>query len=456
MKMADFSNLEFNRRLIRWRWSIAASISALVLILEVAVRRQNERVANPENFYLELLLFAITLPLLFGISLSMLKARSELVNTISRYDRLRGTRLHLRNARDWDEMATILLQIPRAEIPLVGDALMIYNQKTGAFERVTSWSRAGWKLPPPVPSMSSESCTLCMEQALESPRTCIPCCCLPADGTCYPSTIFCLPIGHSRHWSGLLILYLEPGVMPKPDQIQPLIELSLDIDLNIERLQLRQIILGEISAADVERRRLAHYLHDTLAHNIAFLRLKLEQLSGIDKIYSSSTIHRDLDQMLEIANQSYGQVRNLLTNLMDESAKDFVASLTECATMIAVRANFEVEISQDGPPKKLAPHIQRQILYIARELLRNVEKHAHAEKVHIVLKWQKNSIAMTFLDNGQGFDLSVLEEKNGSHGLHIIEEYTQELNGLFTLTTSPAAGTQVNLWFPLVPTPVNL
>lgn len=455
MKMADFSNIEFNRRLIRWRWSIAASISALVLILEVAVNRQNERSANPENFYLELLLFAIMLPLLFGILLSMYKARLELVNTISRYERLRDTRLHLSNARDWDEMATILLQIPRAKIPLVGDALMIYDQKTGAYEPVTSWSRAGWKLPLPVPSMSSESCTLCMVQALESPDICIPCCCLPADGTSSPVTTFCLPLGHSRQWSGLLILYLQPGVMPKPDQIQPLIELSPDIDLNIKRLQLRQIILGEISSAEVERHRLAHYLHDTLAHNIAFLRLKLEQLSGIDKIYSSTTIHRDLDQMLEIANQSYGQVRNLLTNLMDEPATDFVAALTECAKTIAVRANFEVEISEDGSPKKPAPQIQRQILYIAREVLRNVEKHAHAEKVYIMLNWQKNSIAMTFLDNGQGFDLRVLEEKNGSHGLHIIEECTQELNGQFTLTTTPAAGTQVNLWFPLIPTPVS-
>lgn len=448
MKMADFSNLTFNQQLFRWRWSIAALISLLVFAFEVTVRRQSMMATNPGEFYLEVLFFAITLPLLFGITLSMLRTRSELEHTVTQYDHLRSTRQHMNNAGDWDELATILLQIPRAMLPLVGDALMMYNQKTGIFERVASWSRAGWNLPSPIPSAISEACTLCMVKTSDTPLICVPCCCLQADGISSPAKIYCHPLGHDRQWSGLLILYLEPGFTPEPDQIQPLIELSSDIDLNIERFQLRQMVVGEASAAEAERQRVAHQLHDTLAHNVAFLRLKLEQLSGIDQSYYSS-IHNDIDQMLEIANQSYSQVRDLLTNLLDKPSTDFVAALTECVTTIAARANFEVEFSEDGSRKPLTPQIERQILYIAREVLRNVEKHAHAGKVNIVLNWQKASITMTFSDNGQGFDVRVLEKKNGNHGLHIIEKYTQELNGEFTLNTAPAAGTQVNLWFPL-------
>jgi signal transduction histidine kinase len=269
MKMADYSNLTFNQQLFRWRWSIAALISIFVFAFEVAIRHQTLMATNPKAYYLEVLFFAITLPLLFGITVSMLRTRSELVHTITQYDHLRGTRQHLNNAGDWDELATILLQIPRAMLPLVGDALMIYNQKTGFTSAWPAGVEPGGAYQPDSFGDPRNLHALHVKTS-ETPIICLPCCCLQADGLSSPSKIYCHPLGHDRQWSGLLILYLEPGFTPEPDQIQPLIELSSDIDLNIERFQLRQIVVGEASAAKAERQRVAHYLHDTLAHNVAF------------------------------------------------------------------------------------------------------------------------------------------------------------------------------------------
>jgi len=92
--------------------------------------------------------------------------------------------------------------------------------------------------------------------------------------------------------------------------------------------------------------------------------------------------------------------------------------------------------------------VQQQVLYLFQEVLTNVAKHAKAQQVGIDLLWSETALTVKLSDDGQGFDPEIIQPE-GHFGLMLMRERAREINGRLTLTSNPAAGTNLTLWLPL-------
>jgi signal transduction histidine kinase len=91
---------------------------------------------------------------------------------------------------------------------------------------------------------------------------------------------------------------------------------------------------------------------------------------------------------------------------------------------------------------------QRQNLYlIFKEAIHNIIKYASCKSVTIHIEYTSGFIQLTIRDDGNGFDPAVTNAFNGN-GLKNMKTRTGEINGLFSLESSPGHGTMITVRFP--------
>jgi signal transduction histidine kinase len=93
------------------------------------------------------------------------------------------------------------------------------------------------------------------------------------------------------------------------------------------------------------------------------------------------------------------------------------------------------------------PDAHRLAFYrTAQEALTNVQKHAHAQQVWLVLSKSDDAVTLLVGDDGQGLSLS--SEQTG-FGLHGLRERAGQLGGELHLEPRSGGGTQLSLRLPL-------
>lgn len=204
------------------------------------------------------------------------------------------------------------------------------------------------------------------------------------------------------------------------------------------RNQKEKILTQTIHTMQLE---IARDLHDTVGQNIGFLRMKLEHLSGMGKI-KKAEMQGELQTMAKAANESYDLMRGTLAVLQSDDSADLFQIFSRYADQIEERSSLKVSFSSNGDPRPLSPKRMRQLFYIFREALTNIEKHAQAGSVSIRIDWDKNCLDLAVSDNGKGFD--PLSTQYGNHyGLKFMRERAEVLNGSLDITSVAGSGTKL-------------
>ncbi len=196
-------------------------------------------------------------------------------------------------------------------------------------------------------------------------------------------------------------------------------------------------------AAQDERRRISQELHDTLAQQLGYLYLALERMSA-----GAEMDRGQVAQLRDIANDAYEQVRMALTALRPTPDGSLAGQLYAHARLAGSRAGFEVHVESQGEAQTLSEQAQRRLLYLLREALANVEKHAGARRVDMLLDWQPDSLRVWLADDGRGFAPNG-ESAPGHFGMLIMQEHARELHAGLEVASEPGAGTQVTVTLPL-------
>jgi signal transduction histidine kinase len=317
--------------------------------------------------------------------------------------------------KDWDDLASILYQFIKNQLPLVGLSLHVYNPISEKYEIVTEML-SGEEIEP---------------------------------------FVHCLPLIHGGKQIALLNLYMFPDGSYPPAKKELIERVAPEVAMAIERIDgFRLLTQSTLAVQKNERNRIARHLHDTIGHDLAYLCLKLDQLSSSPGPMNGSVkFHSEIESLYNVANNAVDHVRNLLGELQDEDhaipSPDLVSNVKECALLIGARGNFQVNIEiSRGDPKTLLPQMHRQILYLVREILRNVEKHAYAQNVTLTINWSEDALTIKISDDGLGFDVNRWQKKEGHYGLKTMREIVYELNGSLSMVSNPGKGTQITIGLP--------
>lgn len=191
---------------------------------------------------------------------------------------------------------------------------------------------------------------------------------------------------------------------------------------------------------------IARDLHDTIGQNIGFLRMKLDHLSSQNKV-KMTELQGELNTMAKAANESYDLMRGTLAVLQYGDSSDLFRIFYRHGESIEERSGIRVEFVNEGTPRTLSPGRMRQLFYVFREALTNVEKHARADRVSVSILWGDACLRLVIADNGRG--IGDVETANGNHyGLKFMRERVESMSGVMNIESAKDSGTELFIQVP--------
>lgn len=447
--IGQFSKSKLGTQLTRRRWLVMFLLGLTALTIEAIEHYRAGGAFVSVHFISEILFFAVIIPTL-GVFLLGLLARSETERDLV----VQNFNQHLIFGKElittpiWEDLVTKAIELPKSIVPIENICLRVYNRKKAQFETVAFWSADPDTSLQVAPQFCVEDCSNCSRASTNNldPLSSI----LEKKESFTPgdSQKYCLPLAYGGSVIATLHFSVPGGVTVSKDQAHAMISLAPELAIAIDRARLQTSNTKRAEAIMAERRRIATELHDNLGQNISFLRLKLDQLTNEDTLQGIAAIRKDLVYMNNIANEAYVQVRGTLDALHASSQVNFSEAMRIQSEAVAERTNLKVVLTNQGQPCELPPHVQHQVLYICREALNNIEKHANAQLVEIDLIWGEYDLTVKIVDDGQGFDPHAVNY-DGHYGLTIMQERVEEINGQLKITSDLSKGTILTLKLPI-------
>ena len=202
-----------------------------------------------------------------------------------------------------------------------------------------------------------------------------------------------------------------------------------------------------------ERERLARELHDDLAQDLAFLRLKLIEADRSLGPSTSAGTRLLVKETFSIVDRGYQNLRQAIFGLraLDVEAsgglvpalRDYLGDFSEVRKIPVM-----LEVSGDGV-FQLGPQAQSHLIRIVHEALTNIVKHADASKGIVRLEKDGDTARITVEDDGKGFAVEKIPEDGLHFGLQAMRGRAEAAGGTLTVDSSPGQGARVIVRLPL-------
>jgi two-component system, NarL family, sensor kinase len=199
-------------------------------------------------------------------------------------------------------------------------------------------------------------------------------------------------------------------------------------------------------AAAEERNRLAREVHDTLAQGLTAIALQLDTAELL--LPPGAEAIGLVVQARELTRRSLEEARRAVWGLHPTPLENrtLAEALDTEVTAFARRAGIECSYQMQGEPVPLTIEHATALFRIAQEALHNVEKHAHAERVHVELEFRAEppAVLLRVADDGRGFAAeSVTPSPDGGFGLAGMRERARLVGGTFEVESGAGCGTQL-------------
>ncbi len=195
-----------------------------------------------------------------------------------------------------------------------------------------------------------------------------------------------------------------------------------------------------------ERNRLARDLHDSAKQKAFAALAQLGTANGIIK-----TKPDEVKPHLKEAETLVYEVIQELTFLIQEiypialQEKGLPTTLREYVFEWKNRNDAVINLTVQNE-RKLPLEVEQAIYRFIQEALANVSRHSKAKKVDISLVYNKDSLQVTVIDDGSGFDMN---QKAKGMGFRSMRERIGGIRGTIQIQSSPGQGTHVTVQLPI-------
>ena len=203
----------------------------------------------------------------------------------------------------------------------------------------------------------------------------------------------------------------------------------------------------ERAVTRTERARMAREIHDTLAQGFTGI---VTQLQAAEQAPDEAARRRHTDAALALARDGLAEARRSV-NALRPAALD-AAGLPEALRNVAgawsARTGIPVQVTTSGDARGLPTETEVALLRTAQEALANVDRHAEAHRVRLVLRSDARGTVLEVRDDGRGFDPDERAShptygQDGGYGLVAMRERIESVAGEFTVESRPGNGTRV-------------
>lgn len=221
-------------------------------------------------------------------------------------------------------------------------------------------------------------------------------------------------------------------------------------DITAQKENEKLILKTIISTQSAEQRRVADDLHDSLGQELSMAQLMLSNFSRFsvdDKEYynlielCNDILENSIKRLREIC---FDLMPNVLVNGGIELAIDTLVGKLQ--RLDKVEVDF---VSTENFPR-LFNELEIVMYRIVQEFINNMIKHSKANRLNIHLIEHDETVEIKLSEDGQGFDLTKLENVGENRGISNIKTKVLAYNGEYKLKSKPGKGTQLWVEFPKI------
>jgi signal transduction histidine kinase len=206
------------------------------------------------------------------------------------------------------------------------------------------------------------------------------------------------------------------------------------------KLQSQQVVLNE-------RLRISRELHDELGSTLSGIAMYSHLTREQIKTGKTQEVEKSLNNMQQTAGSMVDKLKDIvwLVNPEQDSLQKLMERLEDYAEEMAMLKNTEIKISMPARPSgiNLPVESRRNIYLFCKEALNNAVKYSDADLIELTMKeLDHKKIEFTISDNGKGFEPTSVKKGNG---LLNMRQRAADINGIFSLKSSPGHGTIISL-----------
>lgn len=214
---------------------------------------------------------------------------------------------------------------------------------------------------------------------------------------------------------------------------------------DIKQKILLNVINASIDSQEIERKKIASFLHDNINSLLSSVGLHLNVFTAQNHIKSE-----EIRKAKAILQEAHDLLRDMSHDLIPTLLVRFgliyaLEDLCERISNSGLDFKFSSTISTE---KRYSEKFEMKLYFIITELFNNIIKHSDAKKAHITLSEKQNQFIIMIHDNGIGFKTDKLTEVEG-FGLNRIRARIKKYKGSIAINSKSNEGTTIKIEIPL-------
>jgi signal transduction histidine kinase len=206
-----------------------------------------------------------------------------------------------------------------------------------------------------------------------------------------------------------------------------------------------------IMSQEEERKRVARELHDDLGQALSALLLDIKTMAQ-DNGKSCTEICTRMDHgVRDLVSRVSTLAWDLRPAVLDDLGLD--SALSRHVSNVAQRAKLTIDYRFMCPPElepRLPNSMEIALYRILQEALNNVVKYAMASRVSVLVYRRSESVVLVVEDDGNGFDVTAVDQTSDGLGLIGMRERANLLKGDLVIESAPGEGTMVKVTLPIL------
>lgn len=223
-------------------------------------------------------------------------------------------------------------------------------------------------------------------------------------------------------------------------------------DMKLKRQQQRNTALALLKGQEVERSRIAMELHDGLGQMCSLIKMKMNTFKTRLNSQKHPLVSSHVDEITDLLEDADIELRMISDNLTPRLLSTFGLSeaIGHLVENIFVPTDLKVDLTIKLGQEQYDNFLSVAVFRIVQEAFTNIIKHANATQVTLNLLQNENELFLVITDDGDGFDLSALENQTSrGAGLLNIFQRVDILNAIIKIDTAPKKGCTISLNIPI-------
>lgn len=219
-----------------------------------------------------------------------------------------------------------------------------------------------------------------------------------------------------------------------------------------EKDQMKMLFDSELVKAQLEvqeqtMQTIGADLHDNIGQLLSLTSLTLNSVELSD----AAKARLKIDAAIDLTGRSIKEMRLLGKLLQGEQliGMGLDEAISYEINWIEKAGQFGIKYIVNGEPPAYNNTDKDLIIFrILQEVLNNVIKHASATLIDINLEYHADTIQLKIVDNGIGFDIDDLPERQRGMGLKNIQKRAGIIGGEVLIRSKPREGTCIDIFIP--------